>query len=210
MFTPVNQFLLYKKGCRGSSLHGFVFVMYEISIKELALSEQHIRSLRLGDLNNTHCLGKMAKELSNLDHLALKSKVYKAARDGRADIILDLLSNLDSNDQETIIHEVVNHLTQDGEQITTPLIIAAKNGITEVVKVLLDIFHVNMEETGVVTFKGEKFADNTALCCAVASCQLDIIELFLEHGANITHKACNNVTPLTIACNIGIIDINYF
>ena len=149
----------------------------------------------------------MAKELSNVNILFLKSKVYKAARDGRADIILDLLSNLDSNDDETIIREVVNHHTQDGEQITTPLIIAAKNGRTEVVQVLLDIFHANMEETGVVTFKGEKFADNTALCCAVASCQLDIIELLLEHGANITHKAFNNVTPLTIACNLGIIDI---
>ena len=149
----------------------------------------------------------MADNLSNVNILDLKSGVYKAARDGRADIILDLLADLKNNHDEAIILEVVNHHTQDGEQNTTPLIIAAKNGRTEVVKILLENFHADTEDTGVVTFSGEKFEDNTALCCAVVACQLDIVKLLLEHGANITHKGSNNVTPLVMACNIGVIDM---
>ena len=73
-----------------------------------------------------------------MDIQALKSEVYAAAKDGQPAVILDLLSELNTHDHETIVQEVINHHTEDGGQSTTPLIIATKNRRAEVVKVLLE------------------------------------------------------------------------
>lgn len=41
--------------------------------------------------------------------------------------------------------------------------------------------------------------DMTLLCLAVTSCQIDIIETLLQHGANIHALTMNGETPLMIA-----------
>ena len=134
---------------------------------------------------------------------------YTAARDGKPDIILDVLSDLNSQGKETIVREILNHRTRDirTKEYTTPLIIAAKNGRTEVVKVLLDNFHADTEETGVVHFDGEIQTDVTALWCAAWTSHLDIAKLLVEHGANITRRVYKNCSPVMIAAIDGSVDM---
>ena len=64
---------------------------------------------------------------------------------------------------------LVNTLYQDGEQSTTPLIIAARNGHTNVVTTLLDNFNTDVEAEGVVKFDGHMIEGATALWCAAGA-----------------------------------------
>ena len=63
----------------------------------------------------------------------------------------------------------MNTLYTDGEQTTTPLIIAARNGHTTVVSTLLDSYNTDVEAEGVVKFDGHMIEGATALWCAAGA-----------------------------------------
>ncbi len=50
--------------------------------------------------------------------------------------------------------EVLNHKSEDSGQVTTPLVIAARNGHDMAVRMLLTHFSVDIEQTGTVKFDG--------------------------------------------------------
>ena len=73
--------------------------------------------------------GKMADEPTASDS---ETKVYQAARDGSSDLT-DLLNRLNPEERK-LASETKN---EDGDNIATPLIIAAHNGRLDSVKILL-------------------------------------------------------------------------
>jgi len=86
--------------------------------------------------------------LARLESLA--QYVHKAASEGRVLTLAALLLN-HSTVQTRFLLEYV---TQEAGQRSTPLIIAARNGHGKVVRLLLDHYKVNTEQTGTVRFDG--------------------------------------------------------
>lgn len=146
----------------------------------------------------------MAPGVSQHDIPTLKHKVHLAARDGMAISIFAMLWNLD---HKAVVQEVLNHLTEEEGQKTTPLIIAARNGEEKVVSVLLSNFNVQIEQTGTVKFDGYSIEGATALWSAAGAGHFGIVKLLIDYGADVNHSTVTNSTPLRAACFDGRLDI---
>lgn len=81
---------------------------------------------------------------------SLAAYVYKAACEGRVLTLAALLLN--HSEAETRF--LLSYVTQLAGQRSTPLIIAARNGHDKVVRLLLDHYKVDTEQTGTVRFDG--------------------------------------------------------
>lgn len=110
-------------------------------------------------------------------------------------------------ERETIVKEILNYTTKDEGQITTPLIIAARNGHEEVVHALLNIFCVDAEQTGTVIFDKKTIKGATALWTAASAGYFCIVKLLIQHGADVNHPIVTNSIPLRPACYDGRLDI---
>ena len=103
----------------------------------------------------------MAEKLSVSDSV---TKVYQAARDAYGSSNLaDLLKRLKTEQRKTAL-EIK---TKDGSQITTPLIIAARNGHLNSVKILLS-YKADIEARGTVTIENDVIEGCTPLWAAAA------------------------------------------
>ena len=142
--------------------------------------------------------------MTNETDMSEIQSVYMAARDGEVTGIVDILLNLDRN---SVVQDILNHHTEDDGQITTPLIIAARNGNEDVVHVLLNVFCVDSEQTGTVIFGEETVKEATALWCAAGIGHIGIVKLLVEYGANANHMTSENSTPLRSACFGGNLEI---
>lgn len=80
----------------------------------------------------------------------LAGYVYKAASEGRVLTLAALLLNRSESD----IKYLLGYVSQHGGQRSTPLIIAARNGHTKVVRLLLEHYRVQTQQTGTVRFDG--------------------------------------------------------
>lgn len=90
-------------------------------------------------------------EVSTLARLeSLARYVHKAASEGRVLTLAALLLN------HPTVHTryLLEYVTQVAGQRSTPLIIAARNGHDKVVRLLLDHYKVDTEQTGTVRFDG--------------------------------------------------------
>ncbi|EDO27382.1 predicted protein, partial [Nematostella vectensis] len=86
----------------------------------------------------------------------------------------------------------------------TPLILAALNGYTEVVEVLLRHGLVDVEQTCTVCLDGGTQAEGvTALWAASYSGHVDIVALLLRFKADPNHTTASNSSPLRTACFWG-------
>ena len=140
---------------------------------------------------------KMANSLS--DSVA---KVYQAARDGTADLS-DLLKRLNTDERKTDLETK----TKDGDQITTPLIIAARNGNLESVKILLR-YKADIEARGTLKATNGKVIEGcTPLWAAALGGHLDVVELLIERNAEVDGRILSNATPLRAAAFHGYLDI---
>lgn len=81
---------------------------------------------------------------------SLAGYVYKAASEGRVLTLAALLLNHNEADTQFLL----SYVTQLSGQRSTPLIIAARNGHDKVVRLLLDHYKVDTEQTGTVRFDG--------------------------------------------------------
>ena len=134
----------------------------------------------------------------------LKNEVWKAARDGHSDDVLDFLENII---RTSLVEEIVNHHTDEDGQSTTPLIIAAMRGHEEVVKMLLD-FGAQINQRGAVIVEGDSRGGATALWCeSLNGGHYNIIKLLVEHGADINQPTDNGSTPLRPPCLNGNFEI---
>lgn len=81
---------------------------------------------------------------------SLAGYVYKAASEGRVLTLAALLLNHSASETRYLL----DYTTQLAGQRSTPLIIAARNGHDKVVRLLLDHYRVDTEQTGTVRFDG--------------------------------------------------------
>ncbi|XP_051978498.1 protein fem-1 homolog B-like [Xyrauchen texanus] len=139
--------------------------------------------------------------LGRLESLA--RYVHKAASEGRVLTLAALLLN-HSTVQTRYLLEFV---TQVAGQRSTPLIIAARNGHDKVVRLLLDHYKVDTEQTGTVRFDGYIIDGATALWCAAGAGHFEVVRLLVSHSANVNHTTLTNSTPLRAACFDGRLDI---
>ena len=82
----------------------------------------------------------------------------------------------------------------------TPLMIAAHNDHTNVVRLLLKEFNAPMEEVGVLYHDGYRINNVTALWIAVSRKHLGLVDELINHGANVNHLTDTKSTPLRVAC----------
>ncbi|XP_020779585.1 protein fem-1 homolog B [Boleophthalmus pectinirostris] len=134
---------------------------------------------------------------------SLAGYVYKAASEGRVLTLAALLLN--HSEAET--KYLLGYVTQLSGQRSTPLIIAARNGHEKVVRLLLDHYRVDTEQTGTVRFDGYVIDGATALWCAAGAGHFEVVRLLVGHQANVNHTTITNSTPLRAACFDGRLDI---
>ncbi|XP_030588132.1 protein fem-1 homolog B isoform X2 [Archocentrus centrarchus] len=134
---------------------------------------------------------------------SLAGYVYKAASEGRVLTLAALLLNHSEAETQFLL-SYVTHLSG---QRSTPLIIAARNGHDKVVRLLLDHYRVDTEQTGTVRFDGYVIDGATALWCAAGAGHFEVVRLLVSHHANVNHTTITNSTPLRAACFDGRLDI---
>ena len=139
----------------------------------------------------------MADKLSVSDSV---TKVYQAARDGSSDLT-DLLKRLKTEQRKTALETK----TKDDSQITTPLIIAARNGHLNSVKILLS-YKADIEDRGTVKIENDVIEGCTPLWAAAASGHLDVVKLLIEQNAEVDGSVSTGGTPLRAAAYDGYLD----
>ncbi|KAK9516110.1 hypothetical protein VZT92_024066 [Zoarces viviparus] len=137
---------------------------------------------------------------------SLAGYVYKAASEGRVLTLAALLHN----HPEAEVRYLLSHVTHVAGQRSTPLIIAARNGHDKVVRLLVDHYKVDTEQTGTVRFDGYVIDGATALWCAAGAGHFEVVRLLLSHRANVNHTTITNSTPLRAACFDGRLDIVHY
>ena len=143
----------------------------------------------------------MATDVSSNGLQYLTEAVFDSAKDGKAKEVQDILQTLDSDYD---VKSIVNNCYENEE--ITPLLIAAKNGHEEVVKVLLD-YGADLEQTGTVNTNNQVVECATALWCACNAGHMGVVKLLLKRNADVNHATRSNSTPLRAACFDGHLDI---
>ncbi|XP_034241275.1 protein fem-1 homolog B isoform X2 [Thrips palmi] len=151
----------------------------------------------------TECSSQDEDEFPEISD-SLRTRVFHAAKDGMAITLYDLLSNLSDKAADHLLTQIVEE--EDGQR-STPLIIASRNGHEKVVKLLVSLFHINIDQEGVVKFDGHKVVGATALWCAAAGGHLKVVKVLIKAGAEVDHPTKTNSTPLRAACFDGRLDI---
>ncbi|XP_061696607.1 protein fem-1 homolog B [Syngnathoides biaculeatus] len=137
---------------------------------------------------------------------SLAGYVHKAAGEGRVLTLAALLLN--HGEAETRF--LLAFVSQQGGQRFTPLIVAARNGHDKVVRLLLDHYRVDTEQTGTARFDGYVIDGATALWCAAGAGHFEVVRLLVARGANVNHTTVTGSTPLRAACFDGRLDIVRF
>ena len=144
----------------------------------------------------------MDRNLSKSGNTDPVATLYKAARDGSDVVVKDVLHRMSITKRSTALETK----TKDGDQFTTPLIIAARNGNLASVKMLLR-YKADMEARGTVKVDDQVIGGCTPLWAAAASGHLDIVKILIERNANVNVRTSSNSTPLRAAAYIGRLDI---
>ena len=144
----------------------------------------------------------MDGNLSKSEYTDPVAILYKAARDDAVDVVIDVLQRMSTTERSTALETK----TKDGDQFTTPLIIAARNGNLVSVKMLLR-YKADMEARGTVKIEDEVGTGCTPLWAAAASGHLDIVKILIERNADVNGRTFSNSTPLRAAAYDGRLDI---
>ena len=128
---------------------------------------------------------------------------YQADRDEGSDLpLLDLLNYLNAESRKAALETKI----KDGDDLATPLIVAARDGKLDVVKVLLR-YEANIEGRGTIKIYGEVIENCTALWVAAAKGHFDVVRLLIEQNAEVDGRTSSNTTPLRAAVFDGHLDI---
>ena len=131
------------------------------------------------------------------------TKAYQADRDEGSDQPpLDLLKYLNAESRKAALETKI----KDGDDLATPLIVAARDGKLDVVKYLLR-YEANSEGRGTIKINGEVIEDCTALWVAAAKGHFDVVRLLIEQNAEVDCRTSTNSTPLRAAVFHGHLDI---
>ena len=134
---------------------------------------------------------------------SVTQSVFAAAQDDKVLTMFAMLCNRSAAEVKSILASPVE---QDG-QVTTPLLIASRNGHLRVVRMLLEHFNVDIEQEGTVKFDGYVIEGATALWCASGAGHFEIVKALVTCSADLNHATKSNSTPLRAACFDGRLDI---
>ena len=127
---------------------------------------------------------------------------FQADHDESSDL-LDLVKYLNAESIKAALETKI----KDGDDLATPLIIAARDGKLDFVKVLLR-YEANIEARGTIkTVEGRVVEDCIALWIAAAKGHFDVVRLLIEQSADVDSRISTNSTPLRAAAFIGHLDI---
>ena len=140
----------------------------------------------------------MADKLSVSDSV---TKIYQAARDGSSNLTA-LLKRLKPEQRKTALETK----TKDGSHFVTPLIIAARNGHLNSVKILLG-YGADIEARGTLKIENQVIDGSTPLWAAARSGFLDVVKLLIEQNAEVDGRTSMGSTPLRTAAFQGHLDI---
>ena len=126
---------------------------------------------------------------------------YQAARDDDSDL-LDPLKEMNAEARKTALETNI----KDGDDLATPLIIAARDGKLDFVKALLR-YEANIEARGTINIDGKIVDGCTALWVAAANGHLAVVRLLIEQNAEVDAGTSTNSTPLRAAAFNGHLDI---
>ena len=129
-------------------------------------------------------------------------KLYIAARDNAVDVLCDVLERTSVSERSTALETK----TKDGDQVTTPLLIAARNGNLDSVKKLLS-YKADIEARGTLKVGDEIIESCAPLWAAAAAGHLDVVTYLIERNAEIDGRTSRKSTPLRAAAYIGRFDI---
>ena len=125
------------------------------------------------------------------DKASIRGKVttaYQAARDGGSDL-LDSLKEMNAEARKTALETNI----KDGDDLATPLIIAARDGKLDFVKVLLR-YEANIEARGTIKTDGEIIDGCTALWVAADNGHLAVVRRLIEQNAEVDARTSTNST----------------
>ena len=126
---------------------------------------------------------------------------YQAARDDDSHL-LDSLKEMNAEARKTALETNI----KDGDDLATPLIIAARDGKLDFVKVLLR-YEANIEARGTIKIDGKFFYGCTALWVAASNGHLAVVRFLIEQNAEVDAGTSINSTPLRTAVFSGHLDI---
>ena len=126
---------------------------------------------------------------------------FQADRD-EGSALLDLLKDLNAESRKAALETEI----KDGDDLATPLIIAARDGKLNFVKVLLR-YEANIEARGTIKINGEVIQDCTALWGAAGKRHFDVVRLLIEQNAEVDGRTSSNSTPLRAAAFNGHLNI---
>ena len=126
---------------------------------------------------------------------------FQADQDESSDL-LDLVKYLNAESIKAALETKI----KDGDDLATPLIIAARDGKLDFVKVLLR-YEANIEARGTIKIDGEVIEGCTALWIAAAKGHFDVVRLLIEQNAEVDGRTSSNSTPLRAAAFDGHLDI---
>jgi len=106
----------------------------------------------------------MSEKRSKIEYTDPVAIVYEAARDGAVGVLSNVLQRMSISERNTALQMK----TKGGDQISTPLIIAARNGNMDSVKMLLR-YNVDIEGRGTVKVADQVIEGCTPLWAAAAS-----------------------------------------
>lgn len=129
--------------------------------------------------------------------------MFEAARKGKVLFLGALLLDKPAK----IMTDLLNTPHEFDEQKCTPLIIATLSGHDSVVKLLVDQFKVDVNQTGKVKFSGYVIEKASALWVAAGAGHLTIVKTLISRGADINQTTLTRSTPLRAACYEGRLDI---
>ena len=96
--------------------------------------------------------------------------------------------------------------TKDVSHFVTPLIIAARNGHLNSVKILLS-YKADIEDRGTLKIGDDVIQGCTPLWAATDSGHLDVVKLLIERNADVDGRTSTGSTPLRVAAHEGCLDI---
>ena len=126
---------------------------------------------------------------------------YQADRDDGPDLF-DLVRYLSAESRKAALETKI----KDGDDLATPLIVAARDGKLDFVKVLLR-YEANIEARATIKIDREVIEGCTALWIAAAKGHFDVVRLLIEQNAEVDSRTSTNSTPLRAAAFIGHLDI---
>ena len=126
---------------------------------------------------------------------------FQADQDESSDL-LDLVKYLNAESIKAALETKI----KDGDDLATPLIIAARDGKLDFVKVILR-YEANTEARGTINIDGGVIEDCTALWVAACKGHFDVVRLLIEQSAEVDSRTSSNSTPLRAAAFDGHLDI---